>query len=432
MDLDKNTVVDSLISSILTSTKASLEVDDKSLFSYILQEEQDLKDDIRCSWPVWKVRHNVPFPFAEALLSFLWGCFMKVIFCIYESVEWLAGRISGKKVNLRQSIRLNSVIFISSIIVFLTMTVGMIVFFLKDILLFPADNTINHYGAITISQPCGIEHNVFLMNACELWAETGIRVVKGDKVKISASGTFNSDILDMTAAASKNMELRYEGNHFHFMEDADSARAKPVSKWLVYNANDALFGSLLYQIKSEEAAPVLMNSDDPGEAEISQIISKSKSKPVSFKAKKSGELCFAVNDIYIRDGEMFDEIMSDKPELFPSGFQKKWKTALAAEGDASWRCDSLKRLYVDVNPRVWYSDNVGEILLNVTIERKATQGLFVWPSKLFRWMFHNSGWIIVFLTLTALLIIDFICGNVIRRKINEKVDDCDAVGADQR
>ncbi|MBR5103312.1 MAG: hypothetical protein IKV05_01330 [Bacteroidales bacterium] len=450
MDFDANTVVDNLMNGISAETKEDLLVTDEVLFSKMISDgdpQDDTDESIRWDGFCWDLKWDRLFPISRAVLCFIWSCFMGLVFAIYSAFEWIAFRLTGKRKNLRRSIRTNSVILIGGMIATITMIVVMLVFFIKDVLLFPADNHINDFGTVTMAQPCGVEHNVLLVNSCEFWAETGIRVVKGDVVKIAASGAFYGNLVDFHDSALKNRERSYAPDNFHWKKDdapgfiqklkqriCKTGAPSEETQFCVYGRNqesDARYGSLLYQIKSEGQTSSVQNPKDK-EQVIFQV-NPLKDRAFEFKAKKSGVLCFAINDIYLDDPEFINEIIDYDLRRYAEYKKDSTKPRPLLSESTLSRIDgnpAERKIFITsilegrksktnplpANKSMWYDDNIGEILLNVNIERKNPGNLFSFLTKPFRWIFHNHGWRWILGILCLLLTADTFIGAGVRRK----------------
>ena len=430
MDFDANTVVDNLLNGISAETQKDLVVTDEAMFSKMMRDNDpsdDTGDKIRWEGFSWDLRWDRPLPISRAVLYFLWSCFMGLIFAVYSVIEWTVLKLTGKPRNFRQSTRTNAVILIGGIIVTVTMIIVMVVFFIKDILLFPADNHINDFGTVTMAQPCGVEHNVLLVNSSEFWAETGIRVVKGDIVKIAASGAFYGNLVDFHDSALDNRRRTYAPDNFHWKKDDALNLLKESSdevRFCVYGRNDesdARYGSLLYQIKTEGEKAAIQNCRK-GEKVIYQVRPR-KDRAFRFKAEKSGVLCFAINDIYLDNPEFINEIIDDdltKYEAFLKNPDKE-RPMFSEKNLNEIKADTVKRnnfveSILKGNQAMWYDDNIGEILINVNIERKHPGNLFSFLTKPFRWIFHNMGWKWITGVLCLLLVADLAVGMRARRK----------------
>ena len=435
MDMDSKSLVENIITDISSDGRRDVFVNDEALTSKMLRGNEDQEEDSpRWNGFTWSIDWNTPFPIIRASLHFIWSCFMGLIFACYHLFENLTFRLTGKKKNYRRSIRANSIILTSGIMITVASIIVMIVFFLKDILLFPSDNHINHYGTITMAQPCGVEHNVVLMGSSECWAETGIRVVKGDKVSIAASGAFYGKVSDYHDKAKANESLMYGIDVLHWKKKDFSdkvigacdrfrsrfgigERDSTVTDLCVYNGYDARFGSLLYQIKPETEKPSYSNRSLKRNQRTIWQVEPRRRGPHTFKARRSGELCFAVNDIYIRDTSLFDmayefDLKDASTQLFSKDAMKKMEDPQCYK--------NFRNSVVTKNKAMWYDDNLGEILLNVNVERKHPGNLLSFLTKPFRWIFHNNGWLWILSLTLIVMSADLAFGIRMKRKLAGK------------
>lgn len=435
MDLNAKNIVDSLIQGAGSEARKDIEVKDESMFSRMMKgngTDPDEEETIRWEGVCRDIRWDRPLPVSRAVFHFLWSCFMGLVFAVYSIFEWLALKLTGRHRNFRQSVRTNAVILYAGLITTVSMIVVMVVFFIKDILLFPADNNINSHGTVTMAQPCGVEHNVLLVNSAEFWAETGIRVVKGDKVRIAASGAFYGQLVDMHDAALDNKVRRFPPDNFHWKKElktVGTGKEKSVTQFCVYGRNgttdlNARFGSLIYQIKPEGKKPVSSNSGLPHK-EIFQIEPK-KDGPYEFRAAHSGVLCFAVNDIFLDDEAVLKAVITQDSLAYVSNPDSKdllleTKTIERLVKDTTGEeHDMFVRNIISQNRSMWYDDNIGEILLNVNIERKHPGNLLSFLTKPFRWIFHHNGWLHILITCSILMLLDLITGILMRRRLAGK------------
>ena len=61
-----------------------------------------------------------------------------------------------------------------------------------------------------MAQPCGSERNVYLYNTGQCWANTGIQVVRGDRVEVTASGAYYGRVADLYHCAKDNCVLPFD------------------------------------------------------------------------------------------------------------------------------------------------------------------------------------------------------------------------------
>lgn len=400
-----NSLIDTIKRSIITGTSANVKIVDKSFFAELLGEDNnpDIKGNESLGIkPFWKYDTTKRFPFFAALLRLLYACFMCIVALFYWIASVVCWIFTGEWKSKRTSARLNAIIFISMIIVYIVLIVSMLAFLINNVLLFPPNSNINSRGAITMNQPCGREHTVYLFNTAICWANTGVEVLDGDIVEITTSGSFYGRITDLNDKNRDNAKLNFNWNN--------TAYPMGIGKFdslCIYKESDARFGSLLCHIHSESAE----NAYDSDSCKT--IIQLASGQKNSFTAHQSGYLYVTVNDIYLTDAVLKKITESDtlKQELLPYGEKNFQQTARQ-------------------NPTLWFNDNLGEILLNISISRNVIKndGSTVSPgiySRLYRLIEQEANsdekWLhlaIAIGSITILLSADYYCGRAIRRRKN--------------
>ena len=334
------------------------------------------------------------------------------------------------KTEKNRFVGLDFVLASTSIIAAIALVILMFVFFIREELFFPKQNSINSQGTITISQPAAVEHNMFLLNSAKVWANTGISVIKGDVVTITVSGSFYGSVADVVESAKKNVRYRYsvndfrtDGNTIHNYKDD-----KTIEKFCVYGRapsdtlsdNAARFGSLLIQIHEECAEHAFMNDTNAPKGEKQKIIqvppqqkyTKKDFEPFSFVAESSGILYVMVNDVYFpKEDSLFrNQIASLEKEAFQVHFhrvEKKLGLVYYSPKDTSHlipKSQQALKNYLYENPDMWYNDNVGEALLNIKIQRK-TQKHAMYIDSCFLWMYKRATWLFDHYWITIAIIV---------------------------
>lgn len=403
MAMGLNSLIDTIKRSIITGTSANVKIVDKSFFTELLGEDNnpDIKGNESLGIkPFWKYDTTKRFPFFTALLRLLYACFMCIVALFYWIASVVCWIFTGKWKSKRTSARLNAIIFISIIIVYIVLIVSMLAFLINNVLLFPPNSDINSRGAITMNQPCGREHTVYLFNTAICWANTGVELLEGDIVEITTSGSFYGRVTDLYQRNQDNEKLDFNWNN-----TAYPAKTEKFDSLCIYKEADAQFGSLLCHIHSESAE----NAYDSDSCKA--IIQLSSGQKNSFTAHQPGYLYVTVNDIYLTP-EILGKIEADtalQNELLP--YEK-----------------DLTKAYS--NPDLWFYDNLGEILLNISVTRHVIKngGASVSPqiySYLYRLIEQeansNDKWIhlaIAIGSITLLLSADYYCGRAIRRRKN--------------
>lgn len=386
--MNSRTVVDSILSNLTLLSRQEIKVDERSFMAELAEPHSDPDGD-RFVWEGfrWEYDAGVVFPFTKALFLFLWSCIQGLIVLLYRICEGIVRVFTGKDYDLRTSRRFNVVLSFLVFVTCMTMAVYMMVFLIKDVILFPMESYSNSYGTLTMTQPCAVEQYVRVLSSNECWAETGIIVAKGDEVRIAYSGDFYGEITDYHHSADSNKVPVY------YKADNDAV-------WCMYGIDgekDARFGSLLYQIKSESMIPVCRNVE--GKQKICQIPDKDsdmKRKMHAFTVKEAGSLTFSVNDIYVHDQETLEGVKkADKVGFF--------------KGDDS--------VYVN-NPELLFADNLGEYLINVEVRRNSFRDqrpMFGPMARSYRWLYLDGNWLYVLMSMLAFFIADSVVGIFVRR-----------------
>lgn len=272
-------------------------------------------------------------------------------------------------------------------------------FLIKDILLFDEKPIVTDAGAIIPQRSCNREQVLFYFNAADLWARTGVQLQRGDRIKISRSGGFHSDVVDIYLHAHDNRKLKYHyyGAGAHSTKGTEKCIYNKPNKadltcWQRLrrdNLRDPLFGSILWQVNDENS--ILKNRWH----DVHQIADADATDFIDIR--ENGELFLAVNDIVLTDSII---------ESFNAGKRAIWETAPAIHNlskkdtiatgslrnDPLWarehdldyigiRGEGRDRLlydkveiraYVRACPemqKVWFQDNIGSVMICVEIER---------------------------------------------------------------
>jgi len=264
---------------------------------------------------------------------------------------------------------LRLVMIIASLIIAATFLLCYSFVYLKDVVFFRNEISTNNVGALNPKKSLGREYGIFLFNPAELWADSGIRLSKKDRFRISVSGAFHSSFKDLVDDAESNEvkpEIRWIGQ-----KSRSSSRASQKNKkvWGIYqkhiypvlsknlqdrNGEDPYFGALLYTVAPEYTL------DNPLDTNYTRHVRVWKEKDAtSFsKVESPGVLRLAVNDIYFEDG-----------------------TALE---DYARQTDSTRFIKDDFRPSVikdsehfhtmFYDDNVGQLLICVEVQHPLRWG----------------------------------------------------------
>lgn len=442
-----NSIIENLQAGLASGRDGNIKLTEHSYLLDLLDGKNTSaseKDKFTCNVNWSDFRHH-RFPVLWLMMTFVTFILKCIVFACY----WLASQVwtlfVGKKnkKNLSLSPRFNFVLFVAAITCFVSMILVMLVFFISDVLLFNSNTGSNDRGAIVMEQPCGEEHFLYLFNTASCWANTGIKVLKGDEVTVSASGSFYSKIGDMESSAKNNDTLRYSRTYVSQIYHKDPISDRTINLCMYHetkgqgkNRGEARFGSLLVQVKDDYKEPAYTSSS----GKIIQVDTIKDGKAPTFTVDTAGVLNFAVNDIYLSDEILYSLIENHKAMeiLLQDSFGGKpdsmatipnhaesrdWGT-LFEIGD-SCRLDSFFCLAKKC-PTIWFDDNVGEILLNITVIRHSPPSSMFTPvilSKGYRslqnFMGSSEFWINLLLGLKfilLLLLLDYNIGHYINRK----------------
>lgn len=180
---------------------------------------------------------------------------------------------------------LNLVFVIAAFIGCFALALGFSVSLVKEELAVSQSFSYNAKGAIRAQLPAGKEYVMFLFNTSELWADSGIELRKGDRIKINISGSFHPSVGDLKEDAASN-------NPYPEMTWIRSGTANRNISQLSSSciSKEHPFGSFLYRI-----APVSSDSLEDKDSSIRawDMRNAEKFHPV----KHNGILQFCVNDI---------------------------------------------------------------------------------------------------------------------------------------
>lgn len=383
-------LISAIKDAIFTETPSDVTINERSFISVMLDSSNNVsfKEDFR--WPSYKgkslmlTRYLIHIIVTYVVLGAIW-----LLYFFYSVIHWImTGRWRGTK----SSSGINFVIGATVLIITIIILIYILAFLIKDVVLSPNNARINNKGVITVDQPCLETHSFFLLNSATFWTSTDIQISEGDDVIITASGSMYSDIDDMYNAADSNRMLKYPRSIFapniSFKEDYDA-------KYCVYgrgkNDKNPQFGSLLYQISTNHKGYVPYNIDKDI---VKQMDFYNKDYEYSFPAEYSGVLYLAFNDILL-DDTIFNRIKKDSLK------STIWKDLQRIPIKCA---DSI------VDEQIWFKDNLGEVLVNVRIEKNIWRSDLPWYKKplvlAFRKINHLSiHWLSAcFIILSAILL----------------------------
>lgn len=383
-------------------TTTNYEVDDRSFLTELLSGTHQTRIENRSDCeilgitPFFDFRKTDKFPITIFIFRTLWKLMMLFPLCYYKIASLLAWAFSNRQEKFHSKInsaRVNFVMFFCSIVLAIVLLVSTFFFFFNNVLLLDSNQLINDYGTIHMEQPCGIESCVYLYNTAQPWTNTGINIVKGDEVRISASGAFYGRVFDLVNSANKNDTLPFSFINPSVIDTSQSLYDTNVVSLCMYNKKDAVFGSLLYQIKKDNETIIYDSRDDNDDNPHIIQDNHERSESFSFTARHSGELYVSINDIYLSDKVLV--LLRDMPkknieqhlEIEKINDTTKIKSDSLFNIGLNWvkerkpknKLDTiveykLAKLYALVHSdslfhKYWFDDNLGEILLNITVNR---------------------------------------------------------------
>lgn len=375
-------LISAIYDAIFTETPSDVSVTERSFISVMLdannQKQAFSKDDFRLHLSKGKSLVLTRF-----LVQLVVKSILGVIWLIYGIYNVIHKIITGRWRGMKSSSGINLVIGSMVLVITIMALLYILAFLTKEVVLSPNNARINDKGVITVDQPCLETHSFFLLNAADFWVPTDIQINKGDRVYITASGSMYSDVADMHKAAIENKNLNYArsilGAHNTVKNDTIGVRYCIYGR---YN-NDNLgtfklrkclnkhpyFGSLLYQIGSPHKGYIPYNTDENPKA-VQQINLNRNNNEFVFIAKKSGVLYLTFNDILL-DSIIFERIQSDSNNLDTTAIEI---------------CEDLKRCMIESesdikDEKIWFKDNMGEVLVNVRIEKSIRRSDLPWYKK---------------------------------------------------
>lgn len=383
-------------------TTTNYEVDDRSFLTELLSGTHQTRIENRrdCEilgiTPFFDFRKTDKFPVTIFIFRTLWKLMMLLPLCYYKIVSLLAWAFSNRQEKFQSKInsaRVNFVMFFCSIVLAIVLLVSTFFFFFNSVLLLDSNQLINDYGTIHMEQPCGIESCVYLYNTAQPWTNTGINIMKGDEVQISASGAFYGRVFDLVNSAKKNETLPFSFINPSVIDTSQSLYDTNVVSLCMYNKKDAVFGSLLYQIRKDNESILYDSRDDNDDYPHIIQDNHERNESFSFTARHSGELYVSINDIYLSDKVLV--LLRDMPkknieqhlEIEKINDATKIKSDMLFNRGLNWvkerkpkdKLDTivenkLAKLYALVHSdslfhKYWFDDNLGEILLNITVNR---------------------------------------------------------------
>lgn len=199
------------------------------------------------------------------------------------------------------------------------------VFYCQNVLFYRGELNVNQFGAFTPKKSYSSEYAMYLFDSKEQWISSGIQVLEGDRLFISASGAYHTNYKRLVEAARNNTNanafwldtittekdccidtvcLRWiyatHPNISAQLFDYNGKKFFPDTinrKYIGYNTEErkpCSFGDILFQVVPEYQ---ISNTEYADVNRIYQIPAPSKSnirKPITIK--QNGVLAFMVND----------------------------------------------------------------------------------------------------------------------------------------
>lgn len=301
--------------------------------------------------------------------------------------------------------RLRFLLVVSAVVMVLVSVVYYASAFINDVILFKTEMHVNEQGALNPQKALNSEYALYLFNASEPWANTGVRINKGDKFRIIISGGTNTDITEILESAKNNTRPDFSWVFYDKWEPfkGESLLDLCLSKGVEVNGEKVNFGSMLYTIQPE-GANVVYSPQAVKTSDIYKWQPTKENKAAGFtRAKESGMIYLAVNDIVFsqRDSMNIDEQF------------KKYNLVARQEGQIDTLSSSTVSLLKDYNS-YYYRDNIGQILVAVEVVRSVPKWSFKsflnYPLYAYREFDYNSNdtcWIFPFIWFLITIIVYF-------------------------
>ncbi len=386
-----SSLISTIKSAILTETSADVKIHERSLASALIEYNKDSEHN---AWQdfklILKLSKGKSLILTRWVLTLVYLIFLGIIGLIYFVCNiiyfvFTAGKWRGMK---KASSGINAIIVSLFFIFAIVSIVYALTFNIREVVLFPGNAHINAEGVISIDQPCHETHSFFLLNSATLWQSTGISISEGDVVHITASGSVYSDVAELKNHTQNNVKLKYNRNLYNVnahQGDTNSA------KYCIYGRGEkdtnAQFGTLLYKISSENSHKYRIYNDDR-DTLIRQIdFSENKlRKSYDFTADTSGILYLAFNDIYL-DDIIVKEIMKNTTSDTYKDLDELIRTIDSVPQLTStfnYKTSNLRKC-----PNIWFKDNLGEILVNIRVEKNIGTTEKSYPFSLFASAYRN-------------------------------------------
>lgn len=281
--------------------------------------------------------------------------------------------------------KLNAIVLSIVFTVFICFVVYFILFFIHDIIFFQPKMSVPNSGVVKITRPCNVDQYLFLHSSAQLWKNTRIGIVEGDKFEVYYSGAFYSTIRDMDKSAVLDKPLKYQV--MNSRQYGDEVGNDDIVKYCVYNDESAKIGQLLLQI-----SPTWKPNNQVGKDSINAVDFSNGKKENIFTAKKPGTLYVAVNDVYLDANSLKNMIKKDsidptlKNELLNHALYPMTSERLTSQTDEldTRDTDSIKHKFANystkldslfsINKRIQETHNLIRALVNLNDSAKNKSG----------------------------------------------------------
>jgi hypothetical protein len=207
----------------------------------------------------------------------------------------------------------------------------------------------NKEGVTIITRGNQVRKAIVLLPANKPWVNTGLDVVKGQKVTLTASGSVNLAFHRLVDSAQTHERPRIgwlgpEGGQHPYQTPLDNARSKYL---IAPNPNN--YGTVLACVVPDtQPAPGIENPSPEGTLPIGQ--------GGSFTAVADGKLWLVVNDIILNEGAQ-EAYVAEQPVL-----DMVYKTSKVTVEQKQREWDRIKQ---DRYFGLFFDDNIGEFLIQV-------------------------------------------------------------------
>ena len=281
------------------------------------------------------------------------------------------------------------VMIVSTLFFVLVFTIHFGIVFIKDVILYDAELNVNEQGALNPRKSLSCEHAMYLFSPSEIWANTGVRINKGDRFRINISGGANTSIYDAIQAAQENLKPRFKLIRFDTLNEAgpEPYLKYCLSKGASHESGKAgnqeyRFGTIIYTIQSEDANVIHNPLSVPTNEMFSWTpgnVKRQHSGDRDFrKAEKSGFLYLSINDIVFDDYIDEDKKVVDADEEineYISADYRYFKDKMIGDVDSTQLIRQLDSILKN-NHSKFYEDNTGQVLVSMEIIRHQPREFF--------------------------------------------------------